>query len=53
MTEQTKLVVLGAGVAALAKFGLQKDWKTALLFGAGAIVALTLYDAASHPLSPA
>jgi hypothetical protein len=50
MTEQTKLVLIGASVAAGARYGFHRDWKTALLFGAGAIVALVLYDAATHPV---
>jgi len=49
MSEQTKLVLLGGGTTAVAKFALHKDWKTALLWGAGVIVALVLYDAATHP----
>jgi hypothetical protein len=44
MTEQTKLLLLGAGTAAISKFYLHKDTKTALLWGAGVIVALVVYD---------
>jgi hypothetical protein len=51
MNDQTKIVLLGSAVAAAAKFGMQKDWKTSLLIGAAAIVAFTLYDAAKHPIS--
>jgi hypothetical protein len=51
MNDQTKIVLLGAGVAAAAKFGFGKDWKTALLFGAAAIVASTLYDSFKNPIS--
>jgi len=51
MNDQTKIVLLAATVAATAKFGLQKDWKTALLWGAAAIVASTLYDAVKNPIS--
>jgi hypothetical protein len=42
--EQYKQLLIGAAVAGAAKFALHKDWKTSLVFGAAAIVALALYD---------
>lgn len=50
MKEQTKLLLIGAGVAGVAKFVAHKDWKMSLLFGAAAIVALVVYDAATNPV---
>lgn len=50
MQEQTKLLLIGASVAAVSKFYLQKDWKMSLLFGAATIVALVVYDTATNPV---
>lgn len=44
LKEQTKQLLIGGAIAATAKFYFHKDTKTALLFGAAAIVALAVYD---------
>lgn len=42
--EQKKQLLIAAAVTAASKFYFQKDWKTALLYGAAAVVAIAVYD---------
>ena len=44
LKEQQKQLLIGGAVAAFVKFYWKRDTKTALLWGAAAIVTLAVYD---------